>query len=370
MGEPDDVERSEADERFRLAMTNAPIGMAIVGLDGRFLAVNPRLCEVLGRPEGELLDRRFQDLTHPDDLDADLGHVAQLLAGERAHYEMEKRYLLPSGEVVWALLSGSLVRGSDGEARYFISHVVDISERRRAQLELERATSELARSNEELERYAAVAAHDLRSPLATIGGLLEVIARDHGPQLDEQGRQIVAVARGATRQMAETVEGLLTLARVTTGDLAEERVDVAALLDEVVAGIGPALDDGGARLQVGPLPDVRGDGRQLRLLLQNLLLNAVRYRDPARPLVVDVSADRRGERWRFVVADNGRGLDGLDLDGLFEPFVRAGEGERLGSTGLGLATCRRVVERHGGTITAEPGEPGARFVFTLPDGAA
>jgi PAS domain S-box-containing protein len=343
-----EAQRREADERFRLAMANAPIGMAIVGLDGSFVAVNDRLCELVGRTERELLERGFQDIPH---------------------YEMEKRYLRPSGEVVWALLSGSLVRDPTGEPRYFIAQIVDITQRRRAQDELERTSRELERSNAELERYAAVAAHDLRSPLATIGGFLELLGEHYGPDLDEQGRQIVAIAGRAATQMAETVEGLLTLARVSTDDLADEWVDTEALLAELVAAVGPALDVAGARLRLEPLPRVRGDRPQLRLLFQNLLLNAAKYRDPSRDLEVRIHAERNGTRWRFVVADNGRGFATPDTEQLFEPFVRTRDGEDLGSTGLGLATCRRIVERHGGTITARSGEPGARFEFSLPDGA-
>jgi two-component system, chemotaxis family, sensor kinase Cph1 len=268
--------------------------------------------------------------------------------------------------VVWALLSGSLVRDPDGVPRYFIAQIVDITERRRTLEELERATSGLERSNAELERYAAVAAHDLRSPLATIGGFLELLGQQYGPDLDEQGRRIVAIARRATTQMAETVEGLLTLARVTTDDVAEDPVDAEELLGEVVAAIGPALDAADARLRVEPLPRVRGDRPQLRLLFQNLLLNAAKYRDPSRDLEIRIHAERDGARWRFVVADNGRGFATVDTERLFEPFARTRDGEDLGSTGIGLATCRRIVERHGGTITAGPADPGARFVFSLP----
>jgi PAS domain S-box-containing protein len=363
-----ELELREQEERFRLAMVNAPIGKAIVGLDGRWVAVNPRLCAILGRSEQELLELTFQDLTHPEDLDTDLGYAAQLLSGEITHYEMEKRYLRPSGEVVWALLSGSIVRDPDGTPRNFIAQIVDITQRKRALIELERTTRELERSNTELERYAAVVAHDLRTPLATIGGFLDLIGQEYGPAFDEQGRRIVAIARRATSQMAETVEGLLTLARVTTDVLAEEAVDVEALLGELVDAIGPELEAAGAQLRIQPLPRVRGDRPQLRLLFQNLLLNAARFRDPARNLEVEVAAEPDGARWRFTVTDNGQGFATEDTESLFEPFARGADGGHRSSTGLGLATCRRVVERHGGTITARAASPGARFTFSLPAG--
>jgi PAS domain S-box-containing protein len=357
----------ESEQRFRLAMNNAPIGMALVGLDGRFVEVNDSLCELLGRPRDELLSLTFQDITHVEDLDADLANASRLLAGEIHHYEMEKRYLHPSGTDVWALLSGSLVRGDDGEPLYFIAQVVDIGARRRALLALERANLELERSNAELHRFAAVAAHDLRSPLATVRGFLDLLGDRYAGFLDQQGQQILEFARRVTTQMAESVDGLLTLAAVGVDDLDVESVDTQDVVDEVLVTIGSALEAAGAEVQVAEgLPEVRGDRAQLRLLFQNLLVNAIKFRDPAHPLVIVIEADRAAPVHRFAVQDNGRGFDVADREVIFEPFARTHEGHNLGATGIGLATCRRIVERHGGTIEAHPTEPGARFEFTLP----
>jgi PAS domain S-box-containing protein len=358
-----------SERRFRLAMAHAPIGMALVGLDGRFVEVNDSLCDLLGRPNEELVELTFQDITHPEDLDTDLGYAAELLAGTIQHYTMEKRYLHPSGHDVWALLSGSLVRDDDGEPLYYIAQIVDIGARKRALLELARAKDELERSNAELERFAAVAAHDLRSPLATVRGLLELVGDRYADLLDQQGQRIVAVAGRVTTQMAETVEGLLTLAAAETDRLHVTVLDVGDLFDQVLEAIASALAEADADVRIGPLPAVRGDAAQLRVLFQNLLVNAVKFREPRRRLTVAITAVRDGPAWRFEVADNGRGFAGVDREVIFEPFARDHEGYAVGSIGLGLATCRRIVERHGGLITAHPADPGARFEFTLPDAA-
>jgi PAS domain S-box-containing protein len=355
----------ESEQRFRLAMVNAPIGKALVGLDGRFIEVNDRLCELLGRPREQLLALTFQDITHPEDLDTDLGYVAQLLAGTLTHYEMEKRYLHPSGRDVWALLSASLVHDDDGEPLYFIAQIVDIGARRRATLELARAKAELERSNAELERFASVAAHDLRSPLATVRGLLDLLEQRYAGRLDHQGEQVVATARRVATQMAESVEGLLTLAEVGAARLDLYPVDVQEVIDEVTEAIAPVLDEARADLRIGPLPVVQGDRAQLRLLFQNLLANAVKFRSPDRPLTVDITAVEDGPWWRFAVVDNGRGFATVDREVIFEPFGHDHEGYAVTGLGLGLATCRRVVERHGGHIEAHPDAEGARFEFTL-----
>jgi PAS domain S-box-containing protein len=362
-----EAQLADSEQRFRLAMANAPIGMALVGLDGTWIEVNDSLCEILARPRDELLGLTFQDVTHPEDLDTDLGYATQLLEGAIPHYQMEKRYLRPSGEIVWALLSGSLVRDEKGEPSYFIAQVGDITARKRALLELERAGRELERSNAELRRYASVVAHDLRSPLATVSGFLELLDHRYAGQLDPQGVQILRITRRVTTQMAESVETLLALSQAETDELTREVVDAGEVVEEVADAVGATLRSGETRLRVGALPRVRVDRTQLRLLFQNLLINAVKFREPARPLVVEVDAERCPEGWRFTVTDNGRGLGRRDPREIFEPFTRTSESHNLSGTGIGLATCRRIIERHGGTISAHAAEPGLCIEFVLPD---
>jgi PAS domain S-box-containing protein len=358
----------ESEHRFRLAMANAPIGMAVVGLDGRFLDVNERLCEFLGRSHDELAGLGFQDITHSDDLHTDVGYAHQLLLGQIQHYEMEKRYLLPSGAAVWALLSGSLVRDDKGEPRYFIAQIVDIDARKRTLLALEETGRQLARSNAELGRYAAVVAHDLRSPLATLGGFLQLLHTRCAERLDEQADQVLELSLALTTQMAESVEGLLALTRVERGPSALEGIiALDEVVDEAVAALGATLASVPCSLKVGDLPRVHGDRTQLRLLFQNLLANALKFRDPDRELVVTIEAFHEPPRWHLVVADNGRGLDPADREVVFEPFSRVLDTDDLGAAGLGLATCRRIVERHGGELTAHPTDPGVRFEFSLPE---
>jgi PAS domain S-box-containing protein len=356
-----------SEQRFRLAMANAPIGMALVGLGGEFVEVNDRLCGLLGRSRDELTALSFQEVTHPDDLEKDLELAGRLIAGEIQQYEMEKRYLRPSGEIVWALLSGSLVRDDGGDPLHFIAQVVDIGDQRRAMEGLERASDRFRRSNAELERYAAVAAHELRGPLATVGQFLEALRRRAGTPTDEQTDGLVRLAQEVVGQMADSVESLLSLSRIDVDDLIPELVDVGEIVDEALVSLGPSLEAADPDLRIGALPRVLADRSQLRLLFRNLFDNAVRFRDPARRLVLSVAAVAEPEGWRFVIRDNGRGLDPADRERIFEPFARARSGpDGLGTSGIGLATCRMIAERHGGSIAVEPQQPGARFELTLP----
>jgi PAS domain S-box-containing protein len=356
----------ESERRFRLAMAQAPIGMALVGLDGSWIEVNDRLCQLLDRPREALLGCTFQDVTHPDDLDADLGYVDRLLTGEISHYEMEKRYLRPSGEVVWALLSGSLVRDDHGQPHYFIAQIVDLTERKRTLVDLEETSRELERSNAELRRYASVVAHDLRSPIATIGGFVGFVLHRYGDRFDQQGVQLLQVTERIVGQMAQTIEGLLDLSRIEVDERNDELVDVTTLLEDVIVAIQMELDAVDARVQVDALPWVHGDAALLRVLFQNLLTNAVQNRHPDRRLEIVVAAELVPPFWRVSVTDNGSGLDPTIHGSLFEPHVRGAGRAGPAGTGMGLATCRKIVERHGGTIEAHAGDPGARFTFTLP----
>ncbi len=356
----------ESEQRFRLAMADAPIGMVLVDLDGHAVEVNKRLCELLDRPREALVGCPFQEVTHPDDLDADLAYLKQLLAGEITHYEMEKRYLRPSGAVVSALLGVSLLRDDEGEPRYFIAQIVDMTDRKRTLLALETTSRELERSNAALRRYASVVAHDLRSPLATIGGFVDLLRDHYGDRLDQQGTQLLQVTDRIMRQMTQTIEGLLDLSRIQSDELTYEAVDAASLVQDVIAAIRPQLDAVDAELRIGTLPRVSGDPALLRVVFQNLLSNAVQYRHPDRRLEVDIDAEHTHPFWRFTVVDNGRGFDPADREVLFVPFARGHNGDRPDGSGIGLATCRSIVERHRGTIEAYPCEPGARFEFTFP----
>jgi PAS domain S-box-containing protein len=179
------VQRLEAEEhleeartRLRNAFEHAPIGMALVAPDGRWISANPALCRITGYTEDELLGLTFADITHPEDLDADGQLAARVLAGELDSYELDKRYIHRTGAVVWVRLNVSVVRQPAG--RHFIAQIQDVTEARRAAALREQAAAELERSNAALQDLANVAAHDLRTPLITIAGLTELLLRRHG----------------------------------------------------------------------------------------------------------------------------------------------------------------------------------------------
>lgn len=356
----------ESEQRFRLAMANAPIGMALVGLDGAWLEVNERVCQIVGRSEQELRQLTFQDITHPDDLENDLGSMQQLMAGEIHRYTMEKRYFHGDGHIVWILLSASVVRADDGAPLYGIAQIEDITDRKVREDELRRANEQLAASNAELERFAAVASHDLRSPLATVRGFLDLAITRHGDELPGDSRDWIDTARQHTDRLFDTVDALLALARVSHQPLSTDTVDANVVVQDVAEALRPQLDDADAQLHLHRLPTVEADPAQLRLVFQNLIANALSFRQPERQLIITTGATDHDAAWELYVEDNGIGFDQDDTEVMFEPFGRTGSGQKTDGVGIGLATCRRIVERHGGSIRAEPLDLGARITFTLP----
>ena len=249
----------------------------------------------------------------------------------------------------------------------------DVTERRLAQERVTETARELERSNRELTEFAAVASHDLRAPLRSVTSFVSLMEEDYGDTFTDEGRTYVARIKAAVARMTGLIDGLLTLARVRAKGEPFVPIQLGEVAQDVVADLTHGLAESGGTVDIGPLPAVEGDRLQMRQLLQNLIGNAIKFRRPGIAPRVRVSAspapraDADDMMWELRVADNGIGLEPVHAEKIFKPFERLhGHGSYEGS-GLGLAVCARIVERHGGRIRAE-GEPGigTTLVVTLP----
>jgi PAS domain S-box-containing protein len=350
----------DAREVFRLAFHNAPIGMALVSPDGRWLQVNDAICSMTGYERETLLTKTFQDITHPDDLDADLDQVRRVLAGEIATYEMEKRYIRADGSVIWVLLSVSLVRDDAGEPHYFISQIQDISARKRSDVELRR-------SNAELQQFADAAAHDLAEPLRTIKGFADLLAARHADALGPEAGEFLEHISGGVQRMDELLHALLNYTRVGAQEPQWRPVDLDAVAHEALADLHATVRERDAVVTIGELPTVTGDPAQLRQVVHNLIANALKFTPQDRSPEVDVEASPVENGWQVSVSDRGIGLPSRSADRAFELFARLHPRNAYPGTGMGLALCKKVIERHGGTIGIERRPDGGTTVsFTLP----
>ena len=242
----------------------------------------------------------------------------------------------------------------------------EIAERRLVERVLARRTRELARSNADLEQFASAAAHDLQEPLRTVTSYVQLLAKRYRGRLDPDADEFIEFAVDGVARMRALIHDLLAYSRVGTVGLRLEPTDCERVLERALANLQASIEESGAVVTHEPLPAVDADGAQLVQLFQNLIGNAIKFRGE-QPLRVHVRAERDGSDWRFSFKDNSQGIDAKHLERIFVVFQRLHNREQYPGTGIGLAICRKIVERHGGRIGAEsePGR-GSEFWFTLP----
>jgi signal transduction histidine kinase len=277
----------------------------------------------------------------------------------------------------WALIHAGFIAAAGAAAVCAWRLNEDIREEHQVALEraiqAERAQAaavrELERSNADLQQFAYVASHDLSEPLRTVSGFMQLLQRRYGDKLDADAEEFIGYAVSGAQRMQQLIEDLLSWSRVGSAELQVEPVDLESVAADAVLALHAPIERAGADVQLGELPRVEGDGRQLAQLLQNLISNGVKFAHPDRPPVVRLDAERSAGCWLVSVTDNGVGLDPADADRAFKMFSRLHHTDGYQGTGIGLAICQRIVERHGGRIWVErPRGDGSSFRFTLPDG--
>jgi PAS domain S-box-containing protein len=281
-----------------------------------------------------------------------------------ATYELE--YFRKDGSTVWVEANISPVYDSLGKLVSIQGVCRDVMGRRRAEQELARRADELARSNAELEQFAYVASHDLQEPLRMVASYTELLGRRYRGKLDSDADEFIAFAVDGASRMKRLIEDLLTYSRVGMKGKPFTQTDCNVALREATANLMLAMEDAHAVVTSDALPIVTADAVQLVQLLQNLIANAIKFHG-ANPPCIHVSAKPQDGTWLFSVQDNGIGIEMRYFERIFLIFQRLHAKTEYPGTGIGLAVCKRIVERHGGQIwvESEPGK-GSRFFFTIP----
>jgi PAS domain S-box-containing protein len=311
--------------------------------------------EVLGQP----LDLLIPQPLRP----GHRAHVEEFAAGPVAARRMGERGqisgLRKNGEVFPA--DASISKLQVGGKRIYTAVLRDVTDRVRAE-------QELARSNAELEQFAYVASHDLQEPLRMVASYTQLLARRYGEQLDDDAREFIGFAVDGVTRMQALINDLLAFSRVGTRGARPEPTQADTVLDRVLANLSHAVEESQALVTREPLPTVTVDATQLGQVFQNLIGNALKFRNPGEPPRVHVSARRGMHEWVFSVADNGIGIAPEFAERIFVLFQRLHSRAEYPGTGIGLAICKKIVERHGGRIWPDsaPGQ-GTTFHFSIPD---
>ena len=362
----------ESEEQFRLLAEHTTDLVCLHDPDGRYRYVSPSVERVLGfRPE-ELVGASPYDLFHPEDAERirSSSH-AQVLRGE--NHAVDTYRMRTKGEgYVWLESISQVLRDESGTLEQILTSSRDVGERVEAAQMLARTNAALKQRNRELQDFAYVASHDLQEPLRKIRAFAGLLLEDYGEAVDEEGRYYLDRVQDAAGRMSTLISDLLSYSRVATQQRPFEAVDLNEALQDVLSNLEILIGEVEGRVEAGPLPAIEADGTQMRQLLQNLVGNALKFRRPEAAPVVRVEAvvekdDAGTDVWRLSVADNGIGFDEKYLDRIFTPFQRLHSRSAYAGTGIGLAVCRRIAERHGGALTATsaPGE-GSTFVAALP----
>jgi PAS domain S-box-containing protein len=387
----------ESEERFRQTFDNAPIGMALMGMDFKPFKVNQALCSFFGYSEAELTNLTVADLTHPDDLAADLELAEHLLKGEIPSYTIEKRYITKSGDIVWAQLSVAVMRDKAGNIIYALAMLEDITQRRGAEEERlhmlgrEKAARALAeRAVQAQEELISLVSHDLNNPLAVVKGATQLLQRgiDKGqPPEPAQLASFTAQIRMAVERMESFIRDLSMPQRVQPGQLLSitpKLMDLVALAQRV-ASSHQQRTERHQLLAETTCSELMGywDAARLEQVLDNLISNAVKYSPEGGTINIVVGYEEtpavgptseapgalpHTPRALMAVRDEGMGIPADDLPYVFEWYRRAANvRDIITGTGIGLAGARQIIEQHGGSISVESTEGvGSTFTVLLP----
>lgn len=369
--------RAESEERFRNMADSAPVMLWVTDPTGYCTYLNKQWYDFTGQSEQMALGFGWLTAVHPDD--AKLAEEIFVNANQRREsFRLDYRLRRHDGEYRWAIDAAAPRFGPSGEFMGYIGSVTDISERKAAEekvrsinIDLERRvrerTAQLQESNQELESFSYTVSHDLRAPLRHIQGFIQMLEKTGKDKLDEKARGYIKIISEAALRGGQLVDDLLAFSRLGRAALSKQEVNLEQLVDEVRRELAPETEGRELRWDIKPLPTVHADPALLRLVLKNLLANAVKYTRTRPVAVIEIGARTLPHEIEVWIKDNGVGFSMAYADKLFGVFQRLHTSQEFEGTGIGLAHVRRIISRHGGRTAGEGqvGE-GATFSFTLP----
>ncbi|MEW5803440.1 MAG: ATP-binding protein [bacterium] len=341
-------------------------GMRVIDKKYTVLRTNKTLLNMEGlSSEDEVIGRKCYEVFPGSLCHTEECPLNRILHGEeRVECDAEKRG--KDGTRIPCIVTATSFLGPDDELLGIVEDFKDISEWKKAEKELAQRAEELARSNRDLQQFAYVASHDLQEPLRMVASYVQLLSRRYKGRLDSDADDFIAYAVDGALRMQNLINDLLSYSRVGTHGREFEPTDFTEVLNRVKGNLQTAITESNAVIIHESMPTLMADGSQMVQLFQNLISNAIKFRSQEQPLI-QVSAESQEGAWVFSVHDNGIGIDPEYFGRIFTIFQRLHNKAEYPGTGIGLAICKRIVERHGGRIwvNSEPGK-GSTFYFTIP----
>ncbi len=368
----------ESRRRFELAAEGSADGIWDVNLETGALVASGRMAEMLGLDQDEMPEsiEELLDLVHELDREQVEETIGRLREPGR-RFSVDCRFRFAGGEYRWRQMRGGIVEVAADESFRMVGVLSDIALRKRTEnqlhnlnVQLERRvrqrTRALEQANKELEAFSYSVSHDLRAPLRALDGFSQLLLEDYADALDATGRDFLNRIRGAAQSMGALIDDILRLSRVTRMELTIVNIDLSRMARELAQNLHAQEPDRAIEWKIQPGIAVRGDERLIRIVLTNLLENAMKYSRPRKPAIIEVGMELHEDALRCFVRDNGVGFDHRYAKKLFKAFQRLHNKADFEGSGIGLATVARIINRHGGEVSAlsEP-DKGAAFYFTL-----
>lgn len=308
----------------------------------------------------------FRTIIHPDDFEIVTKEVDEKLAGNGEFWEHEFRVRKADNSYAYIIDKGYILRDMNGKAVRMIGAIQDISKRKETEMELLQANKSLGNANEELQAFAFLASHDMREPLRMITSFMALLQKKYSTELDEKANQYIDFAIDGARRLSILINDLLEYSKVGFDQKLIEKIDTKALIQEVLKFKSDIIRESHAEVIIGDLPDISGIKTPVKILFQNLIGNALKYKNADTKPIIKISGKIIKDFLEFSIEDNGIGVEAEYLEHIFGILNRLHPKEKYPGTGMGLATCRKIVTQHGGKIWAESNiGAGSKFVFTM-----
>jgi len=348
---------NEHNEAVDFLLSSTTVHYIRAAADGKILACSPAVGKLLRLSTESVLGRPVWQLMPDSEAITLRKHMGENKSGQRFHLNLwtSERTPFPVDCVTYRTPDGFVLIGEALAGR----------DEERIQL---RMAAELRRSHNDLEQFAYIASHDLQEPLRTVLGFAKMLQRKYRGKLDAQADEYIEFCVSGVKRMQDLIGALLTYSRVSRNSDRRERVDLNEIVQETIMYLGRAMKEANAEVTYGTLPSIWGNRQQMFQVVENLISNGLKFRSN-RPAKISITADAGEGKWVISVVDNGVGIERQYLERIFEPFQRL-HGREYDGSGIGLALCRKIIERHGGGIWAESkvGE-GSVIRFTLEDAA-